>query len=309
MDIASTSLSPTSTTDSPKIKAVEHQTDTTVKRKRVETKPKSGKRKRAVIECSECNNVFKQRRDLARHQKKAVSHNCEKCEKKFCNRYDLEKHIRAEHIVANDEPDNKVNEPICPETGHESMEGYLNEKQNKMHLIRSSARKSPWYAVVNRELNPNFTYNNLRELLKEVTMDIVTAYKINLSFGTMLYHVADEQYRYFYASNNSTLFQLPHLVVNNDDFNNFFKKILAMDLLETYFRHRPTSGWTLAGLPNVEIRYYLLRDVPLGISSEPYKTPNPKVEITDYDDESDVSDDEEYYFNLQDYDDESDGYF
>ena len=73
---------------------------------------------------------------------------------------------------------------------------------------------------------------------------------------------------------------------------------MDMDLLETYFRQRPSSGWVIAGLPNVEIRYYLLRGVLFGGLSEPRKPPSPEVNLKDYDDESHSSDDDELWINI-----------
>ena len=73
---------------------------------------------------------------------------------------------------------------------------------------------------------------------------------------------------------------------------------MDMDLLETYFRQRPSSGWVIAGLPNVEIRYYLLRGVLFGGLSAPRKSHSPEVTLKDYDDESHGSDDDELWINI-----------
>ena len=44
----------------------------------------------------------------------------------------------------------------------------------------------------------------------------------------------------------------------------FFERIVRLDLGETYNLRRPTSGWVLAGLPNIQIRVMRMRDVPIG---------------------------------------------
>ena len=45
---------------------------------------------------------------------------------------------------------------------------------------------------------------------------------------------------------------------------NFFKKILSFDLADKYYFQRPSSGWILAGLPNLEIKIMRIRGVPIG---------------------------------------------
>ena len=44
----------------------------------------------------------------------------------------------------------------------------------------------------------------------------------------------------------------------------FFKKILSLDLADKYYFQRPSSGWILAGLPNLEIKIMRIRGVPIG---------------------------------------------
>ena len=44
----------------------------------------------------------------------------------------------------------------------------------------------------------------------------------------------------------------------------FFTKIKDLNISEKYFYQRPSSSWVLAGVPNVEIKIYRIRSVPIG---------------------------------------------
>lgn len=50
-------------------------------------------------------------------------------------------------------------------------------------------------------------------------------------------------------------------------------KIINLDLATNYYLKRPTSSWVLAGITNVEIFIYEMKDVPIG---------NPPLDIPDY---------------------------
>ena len=97
-------------------------------------------------------------------------------------------------------------------------------------------------------------------------MDLVgCAFKLNIGFGVMLYKAATKEYRYFYSSGNSFLFDRAITIASNDDIEALMKRILELDLLENYYLKRPSSGWTLAGLPNVELVAYPMQNVVYGV--------------------------------------------
>ena len=85
--------------------------------------------------------------------------------------------------------------------------------------------------IVNKQLPIGFSYSDLQYLLLKVTADITCAYKINISFGVILYKGVEDAYRYFYPSNNSSLFELPFLVSKTGDMNKFFKKLVDKDVV------------------------------------------------------------------------------
>ena len=42
------------------------------------------------------------------------------------------------------------------------------------------------------------------------------------------------------------------------------ERIIGLDLAENYYLKRPSSGWVLAGLTNLEIKKFYLNNVLLG---------------------------------------------
>ena len=61
-------------------------------------------------------------------------------------------------------------------------------------------------------------------------------------------------------------------ISNHTDIIGLFDKIVSLDLGETYYLRRPTSGWVLAGLPNIQIRVMRMHDIPIGagVTLPPY---------------------------------------
>ena len=142
--------------------------------------------------------------------------------------------------------------------------------------------------IVNKQLP---TITNI--VIYEVTTDITCAYKINISFGVMLYKGVEDVYRYFYPSNNSSLFELPFLVSKTGDMNKFFKKLVDKDVVGINYQRRPSSGWVIARMPNVEISIYLLKMRPLQNKSDIQLTLQNYLSITANDGKSDADEDDD----------------
>ena len=133
-----------------------------------------------------------------------------------------------------------------------------------MSQIQDRTKNRTNWKRINRKIAPGFTYRDLKQILESVQATEVSAFKINLGFGCMLYNVIEKVFRYYYVSNNHFLFDKAFTISNHTDINNFFEKIVSLDLGETYYLRRPTSGWVLAGLPNIQIRVMRMNDIPIG---------------------------------------------
>ena len=100
-------------------------------------------------------------------------------------------------------------------------------------------------------------------------------------------------YKYFYSSNNSLLFELPFLVSTPLDLNKFFKKLVDKDVIGINYQRRSSSGWVIAGMPNVEISIFLLKMMPLQNKSDDQLTLQKYLSITADDDKSDADENDD----------------
>ena len=148
----------------------------------------------------------------------------------------------------------KLDGPIYPDTGHDRTSEYQDVIKDHYNTIRSQTTCEKDWKKVNKELLSNFTYSNLKELLNGVRRNERGAFKINIGFGSMLYDTVYKVYRYYYVSHNHYLFDRAYTISTNHDMTVFLNKILSLDLGEKYYFQRPSSGWVLAGLSNLEIK-------------------------------------------------------
>ena len=94
------------------------------------------------------------------------------------------------------------------------------------------------------------------------------AFKINLGFGCMLFHTINRVVRYYHVSTYHFLFSRSFTISSHTDMNDFFAKMSGLDIANRYYMQRPSSGWVLAGVPNLEIRIYRLNNIPIGAGNK-----------------------------------------
>ena len=78
--------------------------------------------------------------------------------------------------------------PICPDTGHTQTTEYQEAIDKHYNKIRSNTTSDSNWKVVNRRISPAYTYGDLKSLLNEIRSGERSAFKINIAFGSMLYH-------------------------------------------------------------------------------------------------------------------------
>ena len=221
----------------------------------------------ALTRCTTCNKKFYSNRDLQSHQKNADPKACDVCDKRFCHVSEMERHKRTEHTgqgISAKPDDSKLSQSICPRTGLEDSEGYKDEINNHWSEIRGSQSGSKYYTEINKELTPGFTYKDLKDMLDEIYAKQTHVFKINLGFGFMLQHVVTDEFRYFYPSSNNLLFDRAFTVSTKKDMTSLLKRIVDLDLVESFYMKRPSSGWIVAGLPNLHVKLMYLTHLVLG---------------------------------------------
>ena len=157
-----------------------------------------------------------------------------------------------------------LNVPILSETKYQKQQGYIKELNANKSQIRDRTKNRDDWKRINRQIGPDFTYGDLKRMLEDVQANEVSAFKINIGFGCMLYHAIERTFRYYYVSSNHFLFDKAYTISSHTDITDFFSKIAQMDLADSYYLLRPSSGWVLAGLPNVQIRIMRMHDIPIG---------------------------------------------
>ena len=216
------------------------------------------------VTCPTCERVFDRQSRLDKHQQGSQAGNsCNECEKIFCYPAHLHQHILTQH-TGNSINTNTLDNVIYPQTGYEHTNEYKNKLTEHMTVIRTKTTNGRDWKTINLQITPDFTYRDLKTLLNKVRRDEHGVFKINVGFGSMLYDTVNKIYRYYYVSSNHFLFDRAYMISSNSDMTDFFNKILSLDLSEKYYFQRPSSGWILAGLPNIEIRIMRIRGVPIG---------------------------------------------
>ena len=89
------------------------------------------------------------------------------------------------------------------------------------------------------------------------------AFKINMSFSYILQNCETGEYRFFYASNNEQLLNIPKLIRNQEDLNKLLDHLASKDYPTFLKQHRPNSKWTIKRIVNLRVILYLV-DFPLG---------------------------------------------
>ena len=136
-------------------------------------------------------------------------------------------------------------------------------------IIQTQTLNRTDWKKMNIQIQPNFSYADLRSILDEVMADENgKSFKINLGFGCMLFHTINRVFRYYYVSTNHFLFSRSITISSHTDMSDFFNKISGLDIANRYYMQRPSSGWVLAGVPNLEIRIYRLHNIPIGAGTE-----------------------------------------
>ena len=155
---------------------------------------------------------------------------------------------------------------LVADSGHARTAGYQDAIAAHWNVIRTRTTENPdgMHMEVNTELTPQSTYGDLKNLLTGIMRNEVSAFKIQIGFAAMLYDLVNQEYRYFYVSTNQYLFDTAYTISTNRDMTDFYDKILALDLANTYYMNRPASGGILTGFPNVFIKIMRIPGIPIG---------------------------------------------
>ena len=116
--------------------------------------------------------------------------------------------------------------------------------------------------------------------------DQSTVFKLNLSFGFVLFNNETEQIQYHHPSaNNNRVFDTPFQINNREDLVQVRKALENIDIHEWARQQRPNSKWIVMDFTNVTFYVTKLRDHPIGRSVRlpKYVLDNPAIVSLDCD--------------------------
>ena len=115
------------------------------------------------------------------------------------------------------------------------------------NLIRDIDQVHRRSHIYNRYLNGEETTLNeaMEHTIEQVYRCQNHSFKINLSFSAIFQNRETQEYKFYYASNNTKLLDKPKLIQNQDDLNNLLNFPAAKDFL-THLRNQwPNTKWVL----------------------------------------------------------------
>ena len=216
--------------------------------------------KRKCFKCENCFQSFSKISRLENHQKKKKL-KCWHCKREFCNAESLEKHHRS--IVKPVTQLTDLHREIQPRTGYNdaAVQAFLLGKGKEVSYYE---KKGLTWRIINVPINHKYTYQNLYDWLKSIYDLVKQSFKISIGFGFVLFEPVTEKYKYFYVSENNQVLEKAYTVDSKKDLEDFMKKIQAVDLGTSCYLQKPSSGWVLCSLTNVQAKITNLKNVLLG---------------------------------------------
>jgi hypothetical protein len=103
--------------------------------------------------------------------------------------------------------------------------------------------------------------------IERIFDDQSTVFKLNLSFGFILFNNDTEEMQYHHSSaNNSRVFDTPFQIRNREDLAQVREAMQNIDIHEWARQQRPNSKWVVMDFTNATFYVTKLRDHPIGRS-------------------------------------------
>ena len=222
--------------------------------------------KKRKLQCENCLQTFNRIERLEKHQKNSKII-CACCNKRFCNYDAHQKHLRTRIKPVTEITD--INQRIQPVTFYNGDAGFQVIRLGKSQEIQDWEKYGSRYKIINKAINHKYTYKNLQNLLIKIYKENQNGFKIMIGFGFVLYNPTTGKYKYFYVGENNYLFDRAFTIDSIADIDKFMKKIIAVDLKTNCYLQKPSSGWVLASITNVQMKLTDLDTTLLGSGDLP----------------------------------------
>ena len=229
--------------------------------KKVVKKNISRHKKRCIsgsLSCSKCPRfAAKTKRELdyhivKKHGKESLTKNftCNECLQTFHNFYALRKHKRAHETQSQPNSTNSNKIKLDTIMGDHANEQLREELRNVEHFLVDSQTirgKQHVYNFAITKLSPEV----MAEKLRDVFLKLDSTAKINVSLGFVLRNIENSEYRYYYAHENSLIFNTSQILSIEKDLHDIIATLSSEDLVERATRERSNTKWKFAFAANM----------------------------------------------------------
>ena len=106
-------------------------------------------------------------------------------------------------------------------------------------------------------------YDEIESHLNQIYQDSQKAFKVNFSFGSILFHNENGTFRYYIPYFNNRVLQNPWLISSRRSISYLMTALKKLDIIASARKDRPSSAWSLAFITNVNY-YTFSTQYPIG---------------------------------------------
>ncbi len=251
-------------------------------------------------QCTKCKRTYNSDGYRKRHEKTCpgIVYECEQCGQEYYKKGALELHQRNVHyeerqrepqpstsrteppLAKRPRPERVEVDPILPTDdllpqGEDELDASLREEyRNNWSAIRTAHRTQQKvqdvYNFRLEDIDVRSIYDQLQAMFRQQT----SRFKVNVSYGFILRNSETRVLRYYHSSpNQGRLLDIPHLITNQEDFNDFLEGIGQEDVLEWARQQRPDTKWVVMMVTNLTVFVNKMPDHPIGC---------PNINLPDY---------------------------
>ena len=114
-------------------------------------------------------------------------------------------------------------------------------------------------------MHNNLNAREIRSYAEEIYQNQNNAYRLQISFGFIMYNSVQDRYRYFIPEDSSGYFERPFRVSTINDLDRFYRELGSLDVFDYLCKQKPSSAWKPVLLTNIRFAIFKT-NFPLGSS-------------------------------------------
>ena len=118
-------------------------------------------------------------------------------------------------------------------------------------------------SVYNFPVTNSLTPEEILSYAEEIFHSQNTAFRLQFSFGFIMYNSIQDRYRYFIPEDNAGYFDSPFRFSVANDLDRFYRSINSLDVFESLCKQKPSSAWKPVMLTNIRFSIFKT-NFPLG---------------------------------------------